>query len=180
MKPRRVPDPPKPRICAIPGCDNAVLTSYRSRKYCSAECSLKAMHLPRRKRIVDEVRHCEREGCGAEMHRPNHQSAANFKARRFCSRECAMVVIGKERTKRVQMAAGAAMIVRPWRIYRDDKPTIAAVTLAEAKAKAGLGKPRYIEIANIETGQHLMRFLGKWVETKPEGSQFLALKDIAA
>jgi hypothetical protein len=164
------------------GCDR--VAASRGAKYCGPECSRKAMCTPRGKHTPDELRHCGE--CGIELQRRKNESKWRFSTRRFCGLACSALALGRERTAATgtvnsyyghdqELEEPAA-----WRIYWADKPTKSAGSLTEAKARAAIGDSRYVEIANIETGQHLMRFRGQWTETKPAGSQSLTLNRLAA
>jgi len=125
-----------------------------------------------------DLRYCE--CCGAPFGRPKGIGRPQFAKYRFCSRGCAQRTIGTARGRRGGLAKAAKAKLAPprppvkcpgdWRIYWAVRPTRAAGSLTEAKARAGIGDERYVEIADLTTGRHLMRFADKWVETKPAGS----------
>ncbi len=133
-------------------------------------------------------------GCRAELVRRQDERPSIFAKREFCSRSCAIgqrwakgkiasidQVAQAKTAPRVKRTASAPPPAPPetpqilaepgdWRIYFAMGPTKRARSLSEARSRAIASGADYVEIANLDTGQHLMRFRGCWTETRPAGS----------
>lgn len=118
---------------------------------------------------------------GAACAIPGCTGRVKYDGGRYCSRACLAKARAdnhhvKSRPPSVASDAEAVAPAGSWRIYFAEKPTRSAASLAEAKEIAAREYHlRYVEIADLATGQHLIRLNGQWRETKPAGTPMLFL-----